>query len=125
MRLADGRALITGGADQRDSAGVYGTTELFDAETGTFSPGPRMTRPRYKHQGSSILLPGGRVLIAGGATQAETYDSTRRTFTLVPGEPRLAGLFSAVAPLASGGALITGGYGSNSGPRASAWVYRP
>jgi hypothetical protein len=125
VRLADGRVLITGGADRRDSDGVYGTTELFDPKTGAFSAGPALALPRYKHAGSSILLPGGRVLIAGGAAQAETYDPVRRAFTLVPGEPRLAGLFSAAAALASGGALITGGYGSGSGPRLSAWVYRP
>jgi hypothetical protein len=125
VRLRDGRVLVTGGADERDGDGVYDTTELFDPTTGTFTAGPSMVLPRYKHGGASLLLANGTVLIAGGAAQAETYDPVRQRFTLVPGEPRMAGLFAAVAPLGSGGALITGGYGQGRGPRATAWVYRP
>ncbi len=87
IALRDGRVLITGGADDRDSDGVYNSTELFDAGSGTFMMGPALKLPRYKHQGSSVLLPDGTVLIGGGA-------------------------------------LITGGYGSGGGPRASAWLYR-
>lgn len=125
VRLGDGRVLVTGGADERDGDGVYDTTELFDPATGAFTPGPSMVLPRYKHEGTSLLLANGTVLIAGGAPQAETYDPETRTFTLVAGEARMAGLFSAVAPLTSGGALITGGYGRGSGPQASVWVYQP
>ncbi len=123
--LLDGRVLITGGADERDSDGVYDTTELFEPMSGTFTAGPTMKRPRYKHNGSSVLLPHGAVLIAGGAPQAETYDPISRTFTIVDGDARMAGQFSAVASLRNGGALITGGYGNGTGPRASTWVYRP
>lgn len=125
VRLRDGRVLVTGGADERDSDGVYDTTELFDPATGTFTPGPSMVLPRYKHEGASLLLANGTVLIAGGAPQAETFDPARQRFTLVAGAPRMAGLFAAVAPLGPGGALITGGYGQGQGPQASAWVYRP
>lgn len=125
VALRDGRVLITGGADERDSEGVYDTTELFEPKTGTFRMGPAMMRPRYKHQGSSVLLPNGVVLIAGGAPQAETFDPTRGTFALVAGVARMAGQFSAVAPLSNGGVLVTGGYGNGGGPRASAWLYRP
>lgn len=125
VRLRDGRILITGGADERDSDGVYDTTELFDPAPGMFTAGPSMVLPRYKHEGASLLLANGTVLIAGGAPQAETYDPVRQRFTLVSGAPRMAGLFAAVAPLGSGGALITGGYGQGKGPRASAWVYQP
>lgn len=123
--LPGGQVLITGGSDHRDDRGVYDSSELFDPATGTFVPGPAMQAGRYKHAGSSVLLPSGLVLIAGGAPQAETYDAARRRFALVPGEPRLAGQFSAVAPLRDGGALITGGYGNGTGPRSSAWIYRP
>ena len=123
--LRDGRVLVTGGADERDNRGQYNSTELFDPRTATFSPGPAMQLPRYKHQGSSVLLPTGVVLIAGGAARAETYYPASRTFEIVAGDARLAGQFSAVAPLGNGGALITGGYGNGSGPTSSAWVYRP
>ncbi len=125
VRLRDGRVLITGGTDERDMDGVYNSTELFDPTTATFSMGPAMVRPRYKHNGSALLLQDGTVLMAGGAAQAETYDPRTRTFTLVSGSNQLAGQFSAAAPIAGGGALITGGYGGGRGPRSSAWLFRP
>jgi len=86
--------------------------------------GSAMHLARYKHNGSSILLPNGDVLVSGGAPRAELYDARRGTFALVPGETALTGQFSAVVSLGSDGMLITGGYGKGSGPRAAAWVYR-
>ncbi|WP_411280921.1 Kelch repeat-containing protein [Gemmatimonas sp.] len=123
--LRDGRVLITGGTDERDMNGVYNSTELFDPASGTFTPGPVMARARYKHNGSAVLLADGTVLIAGGATQAETFDPRTQTFALVSGNSEMAGQFSAVAPLSGGGVLITGGYGGGRGPRTNAWLYRP
>ncbi len=123
--MRDGQVLITGGADERDSEGTYASTELFDPTTGTFTAGPDLQRARYKHAGSSVLLPNGLVLVAGGAPQAEVFDPLRRVFSIVAGDARLTGQFSAVAPLATGGVLITGGYGHDRGPQASAWLYRP
>jgi hypothetical protein len=122
--LPDGQVLITGGSDEGDDRGVYDSSELFDPKTETFTAGPTMKLGRYKHAGSSLVLPSGLVLVAGGAPRAETYDPLSRTFTLVAGDARMAGQFSAVAPLKHGGALITGGYGNGGGPRASAWVYQ-
>ncbi len=123
--LRDGRVLITGGSDERDNVGVYKSTELFDAMSGTFVLGPVMSLGRYKHNGTSVLLANGTVLLAGGAPQAETYDPASRTFTMVGGDARVAGQFSAVAPLSGSRVLITGGYGNDSSPRASAWLFRP
>jgi hypothetical protein len=123
--LPDGGVLITGGSDERDDRGVYDSSELLDPKAETFTAGPRMNLGRYKHAGSSMVLPSGLVLIAGGAPQAEVYDPRNRTFGLVPGDARMAGQFSAAAPLRRGGALITGGYGNGGGPRSSAWLYRP
>jgi hypothetical protein len=123
--LPAGQVLITGGADERDDRGVYNSTELFDPKTGMFGAGPVMKLGRYKHEGSGLVLPSGLVLISGGAPQAETYDPASRSFALVPGESRMAGQFSATALLRGGGALITGGYGNGTGPRSSAWLYRP
>ncbi|MFN0058051.1 MAG: Kelch repeat-containing protein [Planctomycetota bacterium] len=123
--LPDGQVLITGGSDERDDRGVYNSSELFNPRTGNFTLGPSMRLGRYKHAGGSLVLPSGLVLIAGGAPQAEIYDPRENVFALVPGEPRMAGQFSAVAPLNLGGALITGGYGNGGGPRSAAWLYRP
>lgn len=123
--LRDGRVLITGGSDERDDRGAYDSSELFDPTTGTFTVGPSMKRARYKHNGSSVLLPNGSVLIAGGAPQAELFDPTKTSFTLVATDTPLTGQFSAAAPFAAGRVLITGGYGADRGPQNSAWIYHP
>lgn len=123
--LADGRVLVTGGADERDNRGVYTSSEVYDPTSRTFAMASPMQLGRYKHAGTSLLLANGTVLIGGGASQAELYEPRRGTFSVVGGTPRMGGQFAAVSALPSGGALITGGYGNGSGPRASAWVYRP
>lgn len=122
--LPDGRVLITGGTDERDSRGVFASAELFDPATGASRPTSPMRLPRYKHQGTSRVLGDGRVLIAGGARQAEIYDPASGAFRLVGGEAGLTGQFSAIAPLPDGGVLITGGYGEEIRPGAGAWVWR-
>lgn len=125
VRLPDGRVLVLGGSDERDDRGAYASTEVWDPRTGRFVDGPAMTLPRYKHAMSSILLPDGRVLVTGGAPQAETYDPTTQRFSVVPGAARMGGQFSASALLPGGRVLVTGGYGNGAGPRAAAWEYEP
>lgn len=123
--LSDGRVLVTGGADERDDRGSYTSTELFDPASNRFTPSTPLALARYKHQGTSVVLPSGQVLLTGGAKQAELFDVAAGHSTLVPGDVPLAGSFSAAALLPSGGVLITGGYGNDMGPRAAAWIYRP
>jgi hypothetical protein len=123
--LADGRVLVTGGSDERDDRGAYRSTEVFDPASGTFSPGSPLVRPRYKHIGSSVLLPTGAVLLAGGAAEAEVFDPRSGKSAVVASATQLSGQFSAVAMTHAGQVLITGGYGSGQGPQSSAWVYRP
>lgn len=125
VRLADGRVLVSGGSDERDDRGVYTDTEIYDPRTGAFAAGPTLHRGRYKHATSSVLLPGGDVLLAGGARAVERVDATARTSALVEGDTVFAGQFSATALLPGGGVLITGGYGANIAPQRAAWVYRP
>ena len=120
--LRDGRVLITGGSDERDfRGGVYTSTEFFDPTRNEFTLGPSMKLGRYKHRLSAVVQDDGRVVLAGGAPQAELFDPVRGTSSIIEGPPRMAGQFSAVAPLAGGGVLITGGYGNGTGPRASSW----
>lgn len=122
--LGDGRVLITGGTDERDSRGIYRSAEIYDPRTGAFRPAASMRLPRYKHRGTSVRLADGRVLVAGGATAAEIYDPSADAFSLVPGADELPGQFSAIAALAQGSALVTGGYGDRRGPQSGAWIYR-
>jgi WD40 repeat protein len=78
--LRDGRVLIAGGTgDVGDTAGVM-SAELYDPDTGTFSPTGSMTIARTGH--TATLLPDGRVLIVGGTADAsaELYDPNSRTF---------------------------------------------
>ncbi|MGQ4660723.1 hypothetical protein [Lysobacter sp. F6437] len=82
-----------------------------------------MSSPRYKRDG--LVLLACLALIAGGAAQAEIYDPRTQVFSVVPGQPRMAGRFAAVAPLADGRVLVTGGYGDDIAPQAGAWLYLP
>jgi hypothetical protein len=123
--LADGRVLITGGADERDDGGEYRDAEVYDPTTERFSAVGEMRRVRYKHQGTMTLLADSRVLIAGGAGDPELFDPATNSFTLVGSSNSLAGNFSAAARLTNGQVLIAGGYGNGTGARSAAWLFVP
>lgn len=55
--LADGCVLISGGADERDAAGVYHSAEIYDPGINTFVKTSPMHAARYKHTGTSLLWP--------------------------------------------------------------------
>ena len=122
--LPDGNVLITGGTDERDFRGRYNSSEIFDPASGTSRAIAEMQLPRYKHAGTSIVLSDGRVLVAGGAPEAEVYDPASGAFERVKSRDLMVGQFSAAAAFQDG-VLVTGGYGEGKGPQASAWVYRP
>lgn len=120
--MADGRVLITGGADERDAQGAYESTEIFDPESGEFMLGGEMQAPRYKHAGTSFLLTNGQVLLAGGGHLIEIYDPQSGEFREViesMGNPRF---FAAATLLPNGEILFTGGYGPNILADSEAWV---
>lgn len=123
--LPDGRVLVSGGSDERDDRGAYTSTEIFNPGSSSFSRGPEMQLARYKHQGTSTVLPNGNVVLAGGAAQAEVLSVRDNRFLIASGSARMAGQFAAASLLSNGSVLITGGYGGGTGPRASAWVLRP
>jgi hypothetical protein len=77
------------------------------------------------------LLPGGKVLMAGGQTvtggslaSAELYNPTTRSFSAT-GSLRAARAYPAAALLPSGKVLVTGGLSGNFIPFASAELYNP
>jgi len=80
--LPDGRVLIAGGYNGTWLA----STEIYDARSGTFTPGPQLTEPRSDHL--AITLADGRVLFVGGTStgytflaSAEVLDPVRLTFS--------------------------------------------
>jgi len=87
-----------------------------------FSPAPPLLDPRFKF--SVAALPGGLVLVVGGAEElAEVYDPTAAAFRPVRGAGAALRLFPAATPLADGSVLITGGY-SGRGSQPTVWRYR-
>lgn len=123
VRLADGRILINGGSDERDSRGAYKSAELYDPVSSSFKPAGNMNITRYKLNGTSILLPNGNVLIAGGANRAEIYQTASGKFAIVYGSMGTERLFSCATLLQNGQVLVTGGYNENQEPSAGAWLY--
>jgi hypothetical protein len=122
--LADGRVLVVGGADERDGDGAYTSAEIYIPETGAFTVTGNLNAARYKLQGTSILLPSGKVLIAGGAKRVEVFDPTTNTFSYAAGEMGTKRLFATATLLKNGQVLIAGGYDADITASADAWIYR-
>ena len=63
--LSDGRVLAAGGENywSKDSL-PYSTTEIFDPQTNSWSPGPDLSVLRAG--ATATLMPDGRVLLVGG-----------------------------------------------------------
>ncbi|RYP82431.1 hypothetical protein EKO23_21745 [Nocardioides guangzhouensis] len=107
VTLDDGRVLVVGGTP--DDRRLLVSTEVYDARTRSFSPGPDLRTGRYKLAGSVVALPGGRAFVAGGGKGAEVVDVPAHQSTLVDafsGEPRS---FSTVG-LTEARVVLVGGY---------------
>jgi hypothetical protein len=128
VSLPNGLVLVNGGSDERDDQGAYASAEIYNPATGTFKAIGDMPTIRYKHGGTSILLPNGKALIAGGANNAVIYNPENNAFGVVAGSlgtNRLSRLFSTATLLPNGKVLITGGYGLNQNVSGGAWIYEP
>ena len=129
IRLADGRVLIFGGSDSSDWRGQRKSAEIFDAKTLEFAPTGEMNFPRFKIDGTAVLLPDGKVFIGGGNERAEVFDPQTNRFTNADGEFGMPLHFASVTRLPDGRALIVGGYGRGT-PEAGlvstnrAWIFR-
>ena len=133
--LADGRVLIAGGAGDWAGHVLRTSAELYDPETGTFSPTGSLSIARSEQ--TATLLAGGRVLVAGGGgdsigdglASAEIYDPKRGTFSLT-GPMTTPRVVDTATLLSDGRVLVTGGSFGNGwdmgGPFvASAELYDP
>ncbi|WP_165956410.1 Kelch repeat-containing protein [Kribbella antibiotica] len=91
-KLDDGRVLVSGGVAGALAAPATGiaTAEIYNPDTGTWSPAAPMRTARFSH--SATVLPGGKVLVAGGCAvrsgdshralrSAEIYDPATDQWT--------------------------------------------
>lgn len=125
--LRDGTVLVTGGTggaetdgDSRQSVAPTATAEVYDPETGEWTPVGDMIAARFEH--TATALPDGRVLIVGGLgvedgdvaplASAELYDPATGTFTRT-GEPSERRTNHAAVALDDGRVLVVGGDGGS------------
>jgi hypothetical protein len=120
--LADGRVLVTGGTPfgiyNSDGGQVLASAEVYDPNTGTFSPAGSMAVPRASH--TATLLADGHVLVIGGAksnmdgtgstslASAELWAPTTGTFSTT-GSMSVTRTFQEATLLGDGRVLVTGG----------------
>lgn len=114
--------LVIGGADRSDRV-HYATTEIYTPRTAAFTPGPPMAHRRYKIAGTSVLLPGGDVLVTSGAPAAELLPGGKGSFREVPGRFPAAYRFAAAALLPRGDVSIVGGYSDENRNTAGVWRF--
>jgi hypothetical protein len=120
--LQDGRVLILGGSDARGYASRFASTELYDPETGGFTPGPKLNFARHKLRDALVVLPSGEVLVAGGATRLERYNPDKNAFSLLEGELSGPQMFATATLFPTGEVLILGGYDDHTQPNDTAWL---
>jgi hypothetical protein len=131
--LPDGRVLVAGGMQlDREAWPALASAEIYDPQTGAFSPTGRMAGAparffgRYLH--TAALLSDGRVLLAGGGdgsdagtATAEIYDPATGTFGPT-GRMEIRRWVHAASLLPDDRVLVAGG---QEGPLATAEIYDP
>jgi WD40 repeat protein len=114
--LPTGKVLAAGGGTV--------TAELYDPDTGQWTPTGSMSTPRSEH--TATLLPTGKVLVVGGAG----LDNTAELYNPATGQWQVTGSLSVrrqehtATLLASGYVLVLGGL-ADKGPTSSAELYDP
>ena len=110
--LADGRVLVVGSCYEKRGPCSEDNrkSEIYDPQTGTFSPGGATSTPRGSGS-TATLLADGRVLVIGGeasGSSAELYDPKTARFSRTGSMTRPRSDFTATL-LADGRVLIAGG----------------
>ncbi len=130
--LPDGRVLIAGGwVNAPFTYPVLNSAELYDPASGTFTPTGNMNAARAYQ--SAVLLQNGKVLLAGGTSNSQSYSPLASAELYDPA----TGRFTAIADmhdtrmdfgmtlLNDGRVLITGGLTFGGGVLATAEIYTP
>lgn len=112
--LPDGRVLVTGGSPSiMSGSAAVSTAELYDPASGAWSPAAAMSTARAGH--TATLLPGGRVLVAGGSdggagslASAEVYDPATNSWSPT-GSMTTARAYGTATSLPDGRVLVAGG----------------
>jgi len=112
--LLDGRVLVAGGASSAWASDTSRTAEVYDPDTGAWSPAGTMNTARSSH--TATLLLGGRVLVVGGTSSnsrsAELYDPVTRRWA-VTGNLITGRLWDHEAALLPNGKVLVFGGGIN------------
>ena len=122
--LSTGRVFIAGGASGAGASDILASAEIYDPQSGNFTPTAMLNEPRYRLPDSTLLLDG-RVLIAGGAASAEIYDPRAGTFSTVSGGLDAPRYYPAIIQLMDGSVRIFGGSDAKGLSTAKSWTYRP
>ena len=121
-RLTDGRVLVAGGAylDSQFQTVILASAEVFDPDTGNWSPTGSMAEARVIH--TTTLLPTGRVLAVGGAgsdqtslASAEIYNPASGTWTTSPSQLHTPRHGHSAVRLLDGSVLIAAGIDTEPG----------
>jgi hypothetical protein len=123
--LTNGKVLVTGGCSASPCFNGVASAELYDPGTGTWIATGSMTIPRAGH--TAILLPDGKVLVAGGVDEnfiatssAELYDPGTGLWTPTGSmdTPRVDHMATLITTGAlSGMVLVAGGSSTCGGAR--------
>jgi Kelch motif protein/von Hippel-Lindau disease tumor suppressor protein len=132
VKLPNGKVLIVGGVDANAGGTVVATAELLDPVTGNFTSTGSMGVARYYSE--AVLLPNGKVLVAGGGdnsgfalSSAEVYDPATGSFTPTANNMSVSRWVPSAVRLANGKVLVLGGIqlGISGAGQTSADLYDP
>jgi hypothetical protein len=123
--LPEGKVLIAGGSNSRGWNGNLSSAEIYDPQSGKFTPTVPMNDSRFKLPDEAVQLDSGKLLIAGGSRMVEVYDSSSAKFFVASGQLSNSWHFMTETKLQDGSVLLAGGYPNNDRATAEAWIYRP
>jgi hypothetical protein len=128
--LQNGEVLVAGGYD---SSGALASAVLYDPASNKWTPTGSLHVP--SEFASSVRLPSGDVLVAGGSGVAERYNPAAGTFSQAgtPKQAAMPGALATLASLPSGDVVMAGGLQSKGGvanvavydPTTNSWATQP